>query len=170
MCPPSYLERLTATLKPAIDLRQRAAFLPNLKWSELWKMLPENVSELKYAAKARTGKGFQVKLASLASRIQILQQAMHIQDAAKATKVDGMWPWDHNYTQATHKVRTELFAWHIFAVSARQLTIEWEIDTNKSLAIHCTLFDRLGFQLKVRWDLPPTIPDIHNQSFKEHLQ
>ena len=85
MCAIDSLSPLSATLKPASDLRQRAVLFKHIDWNKLWELLPKETQELRHAAKAKNGNGFNVKLVSIASRIQVIQQAMHMTDMARAS-------------------------------------------------------------------------------------
>ena len=116
MCAHNYLVRLADSLKPATDLRQRATFIKHIEWELLWQMLPQDTQGLRFSALARNSKGFRVKLASIASRIQVLQQAMHMTDMARARWQNNRWEWHSDYITSSHKARVELFAWHVCAV------------------------------------------------------
>mmetsp|Transcript_63639 Transcript_63639/g.132496 ORF Transcript_63639/g.132496 Transcript_63639/m.132496 type:complete len:213 (+) Transcript_63639:171-809(+) len=100
-------------------------------------------------------KSFKVQLAALASRVQIMQTAIHISDAGHAQGQHRQWSWTPEYHDSTRAARTELFAWHAFAFHALKLEQEWKIDRIKAQSIHCSLLDRLGFHLQLASSDPP---------------
>lgn len=168
MCPPT-LQSLARSLAPGSDLRALAASLPECPWPALWKLLPDDVESLSHAASATGSKGFKVRLAATASRIQILQSATHVTDTGHAVQTATGWEWPSAYVESTQAVRTELLAWHVFTMHAQELHQHWDITIPRAQGIFCTLFDRLGFHLQPAARDQPAIPTIHEQAFHKHV-
>ena len=146
-----HLASLFASLLPCSDLCLAAQAAHDIPWTQLYALLPSEVTDLKRAAHSTTVRAIKLRMEHLVANFQVPHAALHASDIGNSRSViiAGVRStnWSDAYIRKSSSLRLQIFAWHYLACHVDKLRKEWNICLPKLEALKSILLERLGFHL-----------------------
>ena len=121
MLSPTDFATLSASLLPCSDLRVHARAAPELAWSQVFTVLPDEVAALRLAATTETTRSIKVLVESIAANMQVPMAALHAMDLGNLRSIiinrHTVSEWPPSYIHKSSSLRLQMFAWHYFTLN-----------------------------------------------------